>query len=113
MGKPGVRGWLPAAAWSTLLAACVAVPFLAGDNQTMTIAIQTLVLAALASSWNILGGFTGLISLGHAAFFGLGAIVTRELWLAGAPLPLTVIAAMIATALFAPSARWPSRWPSA
>lgn len=101
MGKPGVRGWLPAAAWSTLLAACVAVPFLAGDNQTMTIAIQTLILAALASSWNILGGFTGLISLGHAAFFGLGAIVTRELWLAGAPLPLAVIAAMIATALFA------------
>jgi hypothetical protein len=51
-------------------------------------------------SWNILR-FTGLISLGHAAFFGLGAIVTRELWLAGAPLPLAVIAAMMATALFA------------
>ena len=65
-------------------AACIAVPSLAGDNQTMTIAIQTLILAALASSWNILGGFTGLIGLGHAAFFGLGAIVTRELWLAGA-----------------------------
>jgi branched-chain amino acid transport system permease protein len=30
-------------------------------------------LAALASSWNILGGFAGQISLGHAAFLALGA----------------------------------------
>jgi branched-chain amino acid transport system permease protein len=29
--------------------------------------------AALASAWNIVGGFSGYISLGHAAFFGVGA----------------------------------------
>ena len=28
---------------------------------------------ALAQSWNLVGGYTGLISLGHAAFFGIGA----------------------------------------
>jgi branched-chain amino acid transport system permease protein len=32
-----------------------------------------LMLATMAVSWNILGGYTGYISLGHAAFFGLGA----------------------------------------
>jgi branched-chain amino acid transport system permease protein len=29
--------------------------------------------AALASAWNIVGGYSGYISLGHAAFFGVGA----------------------------------------
>lgn len=28
---------------------------------------------ALAQSWNLVGGYTGLVSLGHAAFFGIGA----------------------------------------
>jgi branched-chain amino acid transport system permease protein len=71
------------------------------ENQVMTIAIQTFILAALASSWNILGGFAGQISLGHAAFFGIGAIVTRELWLAGSPLPLALLAAVVGTAVIA------------
>lgn len=31
---------------------------------------------ALAQSWNLVGGYTGLISLGHAAFFGIGAYTT-------------------------------------
>ncbi len=35
--------------------------------------IFTLMYAALASAWNIIGGYSGYISLGHAAFFGVGA----------------------------------------
>lgn len=35
--------------------------------------IFTLMFAALASAWNIIGGYSGYISLGHAAFFGVGA----------------------------------------
>ncbi len=35
--------------------------------------IFTLMYAGLASAWNILGGYTGYISLGQAAFFGIGA----------------------------------------
>lgn len=34
--------------------------------------IMTMMAAVLASSWNILGGYAGYTSLGHAAFFGLG-----------------------------------------
>jgi branched-chain amino acid transport system permease protein len=59
------------------------------------------VLAALASSWNILGGFAGQISLGHAAFFGLGALITRELWLGGTALLLAMSAAVAITAVVA------------
>ena len=34
----------------------------------------------LASSWNILGGFAGQLSLGHAAFFGIGAYTSSLLY---------------------------------
>ena len=32
-----------------------------------------LVWATFGLSWNLLSGYTGLVSFGHAAFFGLGA----------------------------------------
>jgi len=32
--------------------------------------------ACTATAWNFMGGFTGYVSLGHAAFFGLGAYAT-------------------------------------
>lgn len=72
------------------------------ENQhVLTLTIQTMILAALAASWNILGGFAGQISLGHAAFFGLGALITRELWLGGTSLALAVAAAVMVTAVAA------------
>ncbi len=88
-------------AWLAVLGFCLALPLYSQDNSLMTISIQTFILAALASAWNILGGFAGQISLGHAAFFGLGTLITRELWFAGAPLPLALLAAVVGTALFA------------
>jgi len=39
----------------------------------------------LAESWNIMGGYTGQINVGQAAFFGTGALVTRLLWTSGIP----------------------------
>ena len=36
--------------------------------------------AILASSWNIIGGYAGQTSFGHAAFLGMGAYVTGILW---------------------------------
>lgn len=69
------------------------------DQRILTIAIQVFMLAALASSWNILGGFAGQISLGHAVFFGLGALVTREMWLGGTSLVVAIPVAVVATSL--------------
>jgi branched-chain amino acid transport system permease protein len=90
-----------AVAWLVLLVPCLALPLFSDDNSVMTIAIQTFILVTLASAWNILGGFAGQISLGHAAFFGLGALITRELWLSGTPLALALLAAVVATGVFA------------
>ncbi|HLG46859.1 MAG TPA: branched-chain amino acid ABC transporter permease [Reyranella sp.] len=46
----------------------------------------------LALSLNIITGFCGQVSLGHAAFYGLGAYMAAYLAKLGAPLPVTLLA---------------------
>ncbi len=46
----------------------------------------------LALSLNIVTGFCGQVSLGHAAFYGLGAYTAAYLAKLGAPLPVTLLA---------------------
>jgi branched-chain amino acid transport system permease protein len=92
---------LKTVAWLATLGFALAVLFLTDDNRILTIAIQTFILGALATSWNILGGFAGQISLGHAAFFGTGVLVTRELWLDGWPVIASLIVAVLVTSVFA------------
>ena len=43
---------------------------------SLNMLIITLVWAATAQAWNIMSGYTGQFSFGHAAFFGLGAYTT-------------------------------------
>jgi branched-chain amino acid transport system permease protein len=50
-----------------------ALPVLGTASWVLNMLIFTLMYAVMASSWNLLGGFAGYPSLGHAAFFGLGA----------------------------------------
>src|SRR5215470_10119437 len=61
--------------------------------------IMTLVLvwAVFGLSWNLLSGYTGLISFGHAAFFGIGAYTTAlgQIYFGLSPWLLIPIAAML------------------
>jgi branched-chain amino acid transport system permease protein len=84
-----------------LLVAVVAIGLASSSQHVLTLSIQTMMLAALALSWNVLGGYAGQISLGHSAFFGLGALITRELWLGGNSLPLAILVAVAVTAVVA------------
>ncbi len=79
------------------LLAAIALGFLTESQRVLTVSIQVFMLAALASSWNVLGGFAGQISLGHAVFFGLGALITREMWLGGTNLAIAMIVAVVVT----------------
>ena len=54
----------------------------------------------LALSLNIITGFCGQISLGHAAFYGTGAYCSALLAKAGWPVPVAMLAAMAASGLF-------------
>jgi branched-chain amino acid transport system permease protein len=88
-----------------LLAAVVALvlfPVL-GDKYDLQLLSKVMLMAVFAMSLDLLVGFTGLVSLGHAAFFGLGGYA---LWLfspqyAAASLWLTLAAAVAITALAA------------
>lgn len=50
-----------------------ALPLVVGEHWILSLAIFTLMYAALGTAWNLLGGYAGYISLGHVAFFGIGA----------------------------------------
>jgi branched-chain amino acid transport system permease protein len=57
---------------------------------------------SIGQSWNMLGGFAGQVSLGHAAFFGIGALLTRTLWLdGGIPFVLSLIVGGVTAVVFA------------
>src|ERR1700674_5626321 len=56
-----------------LAAFALLLPVIAPDPATTNIAVLTVMYVGLATAWNIMGGYTGYISLGHAAFFGIGA----------------------------------------
>ena len=49
------------------------VPFAFPEHWVVNIGIFVLMYAALATAWNIFGGYSGYLSLGHVAFFGIGA----------------------------------------
>lgn len=64
------RALLPASLTLVLLAA--AAVLLPIDRR---LAMEMLIVFAMAQGWNLLSGYTGLISFGHHAFIGLGAYV--------------------------------------
>jgi branched-chain amino acid transport system permease protein len=59
---------------AALAYACVAL-FVTNSYYQLTLTL-VLVWASFGLSWNVLSGYTGLVSFGHAAFFGLGAYTT-------------------------------------
>ncbi|MDN4493817.1 branched-chain amino acid ABC transporter permease [Ureibacillus aquaedulcis] len=57
----------------------IAFPFVA-DSRTLTILFtQIFIFSILAMSYDILLGYTGIVSFGHAMFFGIGAYATAIL----------------------------------
>ncbi len=69
---PATAAWTPLAGILILLAA---LPLYAGPYFN-NLLVEVLIFGILAMSLDLLLGYTGLMSFGHAAFFGLGAYVT-------------------------------------
>lgn len=83
------------------VAAAASVPYLVGPYEQQ-VGYRMLQLAALATAWNLLAGYGGLVSLGSAAFIGVGAYTATELANGvGWPLPVLLLAAAAAGAAFA------------
>ena len=65
------------------VAVCLAVPWIITNDYYVNLASQILIYALLALSVNLLLGYGGMVSLGHAAFLGLTGYSTILLVLAG------------------------------
>ncbi|OYX69543.1 MAG: branched-chain amino acid ABC transporter permease [Rhizobiales bacterium 32-66-11] len=63
-------------------AAAALLPFYVDPRgHVLRIAAMALLFAAMSQSWNIVGGLANQVSLGHAAFFGIGAYTSSLLYL--------------------------------
>jgi branched-chain amino acid transport system permease protein len=62
-----------------VVAVLAAVPLVVHSNSVLNFLVVTLLIALAGQGWNILGGYGGQYSFGHAAFFGTGAYATAIL----------------------------------
>lgn len=84
-----------------IVALLLLLPLVVKRNDVLTWLFLIFLFVTLSQSWNILAGYAGQVNLGHAAFFGLGALVTRLLWLGGLPFLLALLAGGMAALIFA------------
>jgi branched-chain amino acid transport system permease protein len=100
---PMRSSWAPIAVGAGVLLALAIAPGVLSPFLVQFL-INLFMLATLAESWNIIGGFTGYASFGNVAFFGIGAyttgvlltVATLPFWLA---LPASGLLAMLFAAL--------------
>lgn len=71
-GATRAIGWL-------LLASALAIPQLSDSSAWLTFWITTLLFAFLGQAWNVLAGYGGQFSFGHAVFFGTAAYTSAIL----------------------------------
>jgi branched-chain amino acid transport system permease protein len=77
------------------IAVLACLPLVVKKDSVINLLILVLLYVVLASSWNIIGGYAGQVNLGHAAFFGIGSLVTRQLWVLGWPFVACLAAGVV------------------
>jgi branched-chain amino acid transport system permease protein len=73
--------WRGFGVFAGIIAACAILPFTPLPDFYIQQAFRILFFAGLAQSWNILGGYTGYLSLGHSSFLGIGGYTIGCLYL--------------------------------
>jgi branched-chain amino acid transport system permease protein len=94
----------PKAAWIALGVVLIAFPFL-GGNFYVNLASQIFIASIFAASLNLLVGYGGLVSLGHASWIGLAAYTSAWLYLRlglghGITAPVAIIVTTLIAGLF-------------
>jgi branched-chain amino acid transport system permease protein len=90
----------PAAGAAACLALAV-LPLVVGSGD-LGLATEILLVFTMAQMWNLLAGYAGLLSLGHAAFIGMGGYALYAVTnLLGLPIYAGILAAFVITAAVA------------
>jgi branched-chain amino acid transport system permease protein len=95
-----LRGWR---IWVSLAVgtACVLLPRFVHNNYLMQVFFRVALFAALGLAWNLVGGYAGQLSLGHVAYFGVGAYGLAILSAHHVPMWLAIFLAAGVASLFA------------
>ncbi len=96
-----LRRWLNPVLILLAIVLAAVVPWLVDRENIWNLFFLICLYITLGQSWNILAGFAGQTSLGHAAFFGIGALATRTLWLNGLPFAAAFLPGGLAAVAFA------------
>jgi len=85
------------------------IPVLTDSRLILNILIMVFFYSYLSLAWNILAGFAGQYSVGHAAYFGIGAYTTALLYLRTGLIPwLGILVGAALASLFALGISYPT-----
>lgn len=87
--------------WVAVAILYLVVPFvLKGNSYILSLTVSSMIVAGIAVAWALLGNLGGMVSFGHAAFFGIGAYASALLTMkAGWPVLLAIPAAGVCASL--------------
>ncbi len=74
----GLSGWT-FLSLGVLAAFLIALPLVVKSSFAVDIFIRILLFAFIGVAWNLMGGYAKQLSLGHVAYFGLGAYTSTLL----------------------------------
>ncbi|MGA7037015.1 MAG: branched-chain amino acid ABC transporter permease, partial [Pseudolabrys sp.] len=74
----GFRNW-GMLSLGVLVVILLALPLVVKNSFAIDICIRVLLFSFIGVAWNLIGGYAKQLSLGHAAFFGLGAYTSTIL----------------------------------
>lgn len=77
------------------------MPWFVSNNYQLQVLFRITLFAALGLAWNLVGGYAGQLSLGHVAFFGVGAYGLALFTQLGIPIWISLVLAAIVATLFA------------
>lgn len=89
--------------WTLLVVvmASYCLPLLVQNDYQMQVLFRIALFAALGLAWNLVGGYAGQLSLGHVAFFGVGAYGLALLTSYSVPEWISVFVAALVAVIFA------------
>jgi branched-chain amino acid transport system permease protein len=84
-----------------VVVACMLVPRFTHNDYLLQVFFRIVLFAALGLAWNLVGGYAGQLSLGHVAFFGVGAYGLAIFTVRGVPVWISLFIAALVAAAFA------------
>src|SRR6266702_1614407 len=101
LASPRTPTWRNALPWAALAALLILPPCISTQSWLVAWLAQTAAMIVFALSYNLLLGGAGLLSFGHAASSGIGALIAAQLFnRVGVPLPLLPLMGGLGGALF-------------